>query len=196
VCLACREAHATAQRLLDALRQRVAPTLPAELAQRITTRVLADQVRQRFRRRLLTGAGLTTAALAASVLLALWLAPPSPTPSTPGSGRPGTVAVEKNLPGEAGTAPARRAPRARGDAGGGGGGVSRGGRGRGRDDEHDAALAAGSAAAGRPGARRRDAAGGSLRPVAGRGQAGRVRGLRAGGHLGTPGVQPLPPRVA
>jgi hypothetical protein len=99
-CPTCREAHATAQRLLDGLRQRVPPAPPVDLAQRIAARVLADQVSRRARRRLVAGAGLTTAALAASVLLALWMVPPQ-TPSMPGSSRSRTAAVENIPPREA-----------------------------------------------------------------------------------------------
>jgi predicted anti-sigma-YlaC factor YlaD len=88
-CPACREAHAAAQRLLDGLRRRVAPQPPADLVGRIVTGVLADRARRRLRRRLLYGAGLSTA-LAAAVLLAVWLV--SPARPRPGGTDSGTVA--------------------------------------------------------------------------------------------------------
>jgi predicted anti-sigma-YlaC factor YlaD len=81
-CPACREAHAAAGRLLEGLRRRVAPVPPANLAGRIVLQVLADRGRRLTRRRLLYGAGLAAAAMAAAVLLAVWTG----LPRTPAGG--------------------------------------------------------------------------------------------------------------
>ena len=68
-CSACRELVASANRLEDYFRSLVSPTPPADLSQRILARWLEEHRQQaRWRRRL-----LTSVAIAAALLLALFL---------------------------------------------------------------------------------------------------------------------------
>jgi hypothetical protein len=86
-CSSCRELDAAARRLLAGLLTAPAPTPPAGLAERIVAGVLAD--RRRRRRRPVLAAGAL--ALAASLVLAVWL---GHHPAGGSSNGPTVVAVE------------------------------------------------------------------------------------------------------
>jgi hypothetical protein len=68
VCSECRQLHAVAVRLEDGLRLLSPPVPPADLAARIVGQVSADR-----RRRLAVRRGAIAGALAAGLLLAIWL---------------------------------------------------------------------------------------------------------------------------
>jgi hypothetical protein len=83
-CVSCSPLQTAGRRLQEGLRQVAAPHLPQDFAERVVARVVADQLhRHRLRRRL-----FATAALAASLLLAVfagyrWYNAKEPNPASP-----------------------------------------------------------------------------------------------------------------
>ena len=107
-CPSCREQHAAALGLLDALQARRKVTPPADLAQRIVAHVVRDREVRRRRMRLRL---VYTAALAASVLLLLgigylWTPTPGPAP------QPSQIASPKDEPKKPALVEAKEPPRA------------------------------------------------------------------------------------
>jgi predicted anti-sigma-YlaC factor YlaD len=68
ICANCRELHAASQRLLEGMRLLTPPVPPADLARKVTARVLGQGRRLRFQKRV-----ALTAALAASLVLVVSL---------------------------------------------------------------------------------------------------------------------------
>jgi hypothetical protein len=81
-CPPCREQHAAAARLLDALKARPRITPPADLAQRLVTAVLRDRElrRRRMRLRLLYTAGLAASILGLLIAGYFWAPTRDPAP--------------------------------------------------------------------------------------------------------------------
>lgn len=94
-CIACRESHRAAQRLLEGLRGRSQPVPPAAFAEKVVRRVLFEKqrFREKTRRRL-----YLTAALAASILVLVFAGefwPPPKTDDPLPAPRPGPVAQKE-----------------------------------------------------------------------------------------------------
>lgn len=97
-CIACRESHRAARRLLEGLRGRSQPVPPADFAEKVVRRVLSEKqrFREKTRRRL-----YLTAALAASILVLVFAGefwPPSKTEDPIPDPGPGPVAKKEIEP--------------------------------------------------------------------------------------------------
>ena len=94
-CAACRERHAAARAMLEALRAAPRPVPPVGF----TSRVLAAAVRDRLRRRVrLRRSLIVTAALAASILIMLVLAYYKSAPDGDAKVQPGPIAQDPPKP--------------------------------------------------------------------------------------------------